>query len=351
MINTSSREQILKGLVYNINELIKKVKKAGTSINDNFIEDLISQAPCQNEGALQNKCEGFQLQFNLQKKESPYQYDCLCTRLNKKYRANISINYLKKIESHWPLKKGMVDTKSLAWQKVNSAYETVQVAIAFMLKCTSVESYRENYEENKKNLTHKRTFRSNEYLNSYFSFLIAYEMVFLNSSIKLFFWSDIKLMYHSYFIKEDLKKADRVQFVNNILPKKSVIVLCLEDTLFRLRSGINFELHAFELFINDMVHADNSLIVFSTQNFLQENNKIKSYFQDYSVSFKKNLDETKISLQEAMEPDYKIAQDDRFNEPNKTGSFDKIVEILAKGQKYIEAIEKDFAQWKTEFEN
>ncbi|BBH51949.1 hypothetical protein [Fluviispira sanaruensis] len=351
MINASSREQILKGLVYNLNELIKKVKKAGTSINANFIEELISQAPCRNESANQNKCEGFRLEFNLQKKESPYQFDCICTRLNKKFKANISANYLKRLESHWPLKKGMVDSKSIAWQKVNSAYETVQISIAFMIKCTSVENYRESNEENKKQLTQESYFKNYENMNSYFSFLIAYEKVFIHSSIKLFFWSDIKLMYHSYFIKEDLKKDDRVQFVNYILPKKTAIVLCLEDTLFRLRSGINFELHAFELFINDMVYADNSLIIFSTQNFIQESDKSKSYFQDYSVSFKRNLDETKISLQQAMEPDYKIAQDDRFNEPNKTGSFDKIVELLAKGQKYIEAIEKDIVQWKTKFEN
>ncbi|KAB8027744.1 hypothetical protein [Fluviispira multicolorata] len=351
MINTGSREQILKGLVYDLNEFIKKVRRCGANLKDSFIEELISLAPCQVETKTKHKCEGFILDFNINNLESPYQYDCICKQISKKYAHKISVSVLKRLDAHWPLKRGMVDTKNLAWQFVNSSYESVQMSIAFMIKCGSVEKYRESFVKNKKNLSRYYNPDINDEVLNYFGFLYSYEEIFLNKNIHLFFWNDIKIFYKSYFDNEGNKNFERQDFVKNILPKKRNVVLCFEETIFRLRSGTNAELFAFEQFLNDMTYADNALIVFSTQKLLQEISKNESYYQNYSFSYKRNLDELKISLQQAMEPDFKIARDERFVEPNRVGSFDRIIELLSKGQKYIEAIEKDYAEWKIKVEN
>ncbi len=336
---TLPREQILKNIVYEINEFIKKTRKINQQKTSFNISDFLINLSCQSlDSKNKGNCEGFFLKFE-NNFSAPTQYDCKCVCIKKKYQNLNSTNIaIHKIETNWPLKKGMVDTKFIAWHTVSSANEGIQFSTAFMIKCISVSIYKNDIsDELRKNIDTKYIF--------YFDKIIS------NKKSSLFFWSEIK-KYYLYDINNDNKeKKSRTHFYNNLLPKKKLIVLCFEDSFFRLRSGTNFELFAFEQFINDMINSDNSLVIFSTQKLLPDQRKIENFISDYSVSFKKNLDEQKISVQQAMEPDYKIARDKRFIEPNRIGAFDRLIELLAKGQNFINSLEKDFLEWKIRTEN
>lgn len=336
---TVSREQILKNIVYEINEFIKKTRKINQQKNSFSVSDFLINSSCQNlDSKNKFKCEGFFLKFE-SNSSAPTQYDCKCVYIKKKYQNLNSTNLaIHKIEANWPLKKGMVDTKFLAWHTVTSANEGIQFSIAFMIKCISVSIYNKNIsDELKQNMDTKHIF--------YFDNIIS------NKKSTLFFWSEIKKYYIHDINSDNKEKKLRTHFYNHILPNKKLIVVCFEESFFRLRSGTNFELFAFEQFINDMINSDNGLVIFSTQKLLPEQIKNENFISDYSISFKKNLDEQKISLQQAMEPDYKIARDERFIEPNRVGAFDRLIELLAKGQNFINSLEKDFLEWKIKIEN
>ncbi len=334
-----AREQILKNIVYEINEFIKKTRKINQLKNSFSARDFLINLSCQSlDSKNKAKCEGFFLKFE-NNFSAPTQYDCKCVCITKKYQNLNSNNIaIHKIETNWPLKKGMVDTKFLAWFTVPSANEGVQFSIAFMIKCISVSIYKnEISEELRKNIEVKYMF--------YFDKIIS------NKKSSLFFWSEIKKYYLNDTNNDNKEKKLRTHFYSNILPKKKLIVLSFEESFFRLRSGTNFELFAFEQFINDMINSDNSLVIFSTQKLLPDQRKNVNFILDYSVNFKKDLDERKVSVQQAMEPDFKIARDNRFIEPNRIGAFDRLIELLAKGQNFINSLEKDFLEWKTKTEN
>lgn len=336
-----TKEQTLRTIVYEINEFIKKSRKIAQNKNSYDINEIIKDALCENSSNKSNiKCDGFILKFE-RTNEAPIQYDCACTLLQKSFQNLYSTNFiLEKIESNWPLKKGMVDSKIIAWQNVSSATESIQLSIAFTIKCISILFKNSNLSNDNQIAINQE----NNYL-TYFKEIIS------NKFSTLFFWGDIKKFYINNIDKNSNEKSNQSSFYNQILPKNKLIILCLEETNFRLRSGTNFELFAFEQFINDMSLANNSLIVFSKQKLLPDKSKKTSYIKDYSVSFKKNLDEQKFSLQEAMEPDYKISRDERFIEANRVGAFDRLIELLAKGQNFINCLEKEYSEWKKKTEN
>lgn len=238
----------------------------------------------------------------------------------------------------------MVETRVLAWQQVLTPYDSVQSTIAFMIKCISVAKYKSN-----KSSTSNKSFKTIDEmnLNNEHNYLFSMNELILGKGMRLYFWNEIKKYYQTAYKEKQLRST----FVNEILPKKCLIVLCLEEAFFRLRSGTNMELFAFEQFINDMVNSDNSLVVFSTQKLLQETPKNENFALDYTISFKKNSDEMKISLKQAMEPDYRVAQDERFIEANRLGGFDRLLELLAKGQNFIYSLEEDFLEWKIKTES
>lgn len=339
-----SREQILQSIVYDINEFIKKTRKISQQKSSFNIMDFLINPSCQNlDSKNKSKCEGFFLKFE-NKFSSPTQYDCKCVYITKKFQnlnsTNIAIN---KIESHWPLKKGMVDTKILAWHTTLSAIETVQFSIAFMIKCISVSIYKNS---KLKNGVNSIPYELNKDTDT--RYLFYFDKIISNKESTLFFWSEIK----KYYLHEINKKNElRSHFFNNILPKKSLIVLCFEESFFRLRSGSNFTLFAFEQFIDDMTNSNNALVVFSTQKLLSDPPKKNTFMIDYTINYKKDLNEQRLSIQQAMEPDYKIAKDERFTEPNKIGAFDRLIELLAKGQNFINSLEKDFVEWKIKVGN
>ena len=337
-----SREQILKNIVYEINEFIKKTRKINQQKNSFNVNDFLINLSCQSiDSKNKTTCEGFFLKFE-SPSSAPTQYDCRCVYIKKIFqKLNSNNTTINKVEANWPLKKGMVDTKFLAWHTVSSASEGIQYSTAFMIKCISVSIYKKDKTLN------KIDFIPNEFIKSTDTkYLFYFDKILSNNDSSLFFWSDIK-KYYLQDINSDFKERKfRTHFYENILPKKKLIVLCFEESFFRLRSGTNFELYAFEQFINDMINSDNSIVIFSTQKLLPDQTKIGNFISDYSVSFKKNLDERKISIQQAMEPDYKIARDERFIEPNRVGAFDRLIELLAKGQNFINSLEKDFLEWK-----
>ncbi|APJ02743.1 hypothetical protein AXG55_01900 [Silvanigrella aquatica] len=337
-----SREQILKSIVYEINDFIKKTRKNQQTNSFLNLNDFLTNLPCpQSNSKNKINCDGFYLKFE-QQQAAPTQYDCKCAYLKKLLQNNkITAIPFHKIEPYWPLKKGMVDTPILAWHEVSSSAESVQYALAFMIKFFSTTIYRNNF-----NLIPKELEFSAEAKN-----LIYIHNILFNPKSSFLFWSEIKKYYLHDFHNENHEKKLRAHFYNNLLPKKTLIVLCFEETFFRLRSGTNFELYAFEQFINDLTNSDNSLIVFSMQKLLTEKDKLNNYKTDFTISYKKSLDEKKVSLQHAMEPDYKISKDERFIEPNRIGAFDRLIELLAKGQNIISSLEKDFLEWKTKAAN
>jgi hypothetical protein len=344
-----SREETIKYIVYDINEFIKKTKKLTLQQSSCDLINLTHKQQSHSKNIRTKfKCEGYFLKFH-QPTTAPTQYECKCNHFNKKLN-NILKNpqLIQKIDSHWPLKKGMVANKINAWQECLSSGETIQLAIAFMIKCISILSY-------KNKIINKKYFSNNDHSNNYcisnWENAFYFEKILNNSQASLFFWSDIKNFYLQDSFKENNQKKNRFDFYSQILPKQSVILLCFEDSYFRLRSGTNSELFAFEQFINDLTNSDNTLIVFSTQKLIDLNYHKSSYSKDYNLCFKKSLDEKRISLQRAMEPDYRIAKDERYTEPNRVGAFDRLVELLSKGQDYISQVEGSFSKWKNETEN
>lgn len=325
-------EQTLKSIVYEINEIVKRNKKNQLNAKNNTLHNFISEFYCKNipQKSTNLKCEGFILKFN-NEKSAPYQEDCTCIKIEKILKKQ-DIFYLinEKLEPSWPLKKGMVNSNLIAWHLCNSALETNQRAFAFMIKCLSLTYYLEKIPA------------QNQY---YFPYL------FDNEFATLFFWHKIR----NYYLKNldiSLNKGKQQQFFfNEVLPKNKLIILSLEETFFRLRSGSNFELHAFEQFINDLILAKNGLVIFSKQKLIPDKSHELYRMANYSITFKKNLDEHKISLKEAMEPDYKVAKDDRFIEANKVGAFDRLIELLSIGQEQIHFIERNFSEWKKKSEN
>jgi len=340
---TETKDQTLKTIVYEINEFVKKARRLIQSKKSCDIDILINETLCNNQDNIGEvkKCDGFLLKFH-NSTDAPTQYDCKCALIKKAFQNLNSTNFvIEKIESNWPLKKGMVNSKIIAWQECSSAAETIQLSIAFMIKCISIITYKK-YNSSFPNLSLYN--KDNIYLE-YFKDIIS------NKISSLYFWNDIKKNYINNRDSFSNEKTNRSIFYKDILPKNKLIILCFEDTNFRLRSGTNFELFAFEQFINDLTLANNSLIVFSKQKLIPNKSKKLNYLDNYTISFKKSLDEQKYSIQEAMEPDYKLSRDERYTEANKIGAFDRLIELLAKGQNYINTLEKDYSEWKKNTEN
>ncbi len=326
-------EQTLKSIVYEINEIVKRNKKNTLNAKNDNLHNFITDFYCKNilQKNTNLKCEGFILKFS-QEKLAPYQEDCTCLKIEKILKKH-DIFYLlnEKLEPSWPLKKGMVNSNLIAWQLCASALETNQRALAFMIKCLSLAFYLQT---------------SSSKNNFYFPYL------FENEFATLFFWQNIRTYYLKNLDNYSQKNKQIQQlFFNEILPKNKLIILSLEETFFRLRSGTNFELHAFEQFINDLILAKKGLVIFSRQKLIPNENQELFRMNNYSITFKKNLDEHKVSLKEAMEPDYKVAKDDRFIEANKVGAFDRLIELLSIGQEQINFIERNFLEWKKKSEN
>ena len=340
---TETKDQTLKTIVYEINEFVKKARRIIQNKKSCDIDTLINEILCNNQdnNGDVKKCDGFLLKFH-NSTEAPTQYECKCSLIQKIFQNLNSTNFtIEKMESNWPLKKGMVNSKIIAWQECSSAAESIQLSIAFMIKCISIITYKNS----------KSTSLNSLSLNKDNIYLEYFKDIISNEISSLYFWNDIKKYYINNRDSFSNEKTNRSLFYKEILPKRKLVILCFEDTNFRLRSGTNFELFAFEQFINDLTLANNSLIVFSKQKLLPNKNKKINYLDNYSISFKKSLDEQKYSIQEAMEPDYKLSRDERFIEANKIGAFDRLIELLAKGQNYINRLEKDYSEWKKNTEN
>lgn len=233
----------------------------------------------------------------------------------------------QKIQTHWPLKKGSVDKKILAWNFYDSNENVINAFLAFTIKSFAVGIYRNNM-------------NFSQYIGENSSKDL--EKIFINPFLSAFFWDDIKKYYQSYSMNFSSNKEKRTFAVKKIVPHSSCVALCLDSTFFRLRSGSNQELSSFEFLVEDLYKANNSLIVFSRQKLIPQNNKDLK-INNYSVSFKLNTDVIKSSIYEAMEPQSHLIQSSRFIEANKTGCFDRLIDLLSKGQEYIHSVEKEYA--------
>lgn len=251
-------EEILKDIVWNLNELVKMYRKG-------LVED-------------------------------PYQK-----------------NFLKKLDPHWPLKKGSVARRYLAWNTMSSSMETIQGMTAFLIKSAAVLR--------SKNQDPKVQF-------------------FKNPTCVPFFWDEVKKNYMLFSFANRKSMDQRSVFAEKQMPRNCCVTLCLEDTFFRMRSGVNQELTSFEYFLEDLFNANNSLIVFSMQRLIQSNEK--SRMNDYSISFKMDREGSKLSVQQIMEPAAQMLQSAQFISANKTGCFDRLVDLLGMGQKFISAIDNQF---------
>lgn len=327
------QENVLKTIVFEINEVIKKSKKNQSTKKNASIREFVREnfCPYKDKKLSSSECEGYILNFP-NSTSAPYQKPCKCAKFEQEIIKQNAYQLLnEKLEPIWPLKKGMVSSKLIAWQDCSCTLEVNQKIIAFMIKCLSALFY---IEQN--------------------SSIIKYPFTFLfeNKFATLFFWSDIRKYYLKNIEKLPYEnKKYQSHFFHNILPKDKLIALSLEDTFFRLRSGSNMELFAFEQFINDLILANNSLVVFSKQHLISNKKNNLYNISNYSITFKKSLDENKISLQEAMEPNYTIAKDERFTEANKIGAFDRLIELLTLGQNKLDHIERIFSEWKTKSGN
>lgn len=242
----------------------------------------------------------------------------------KKYRKNPNKQetcelFFKKIAPHWPLEKGSVDKKRLAWNTFPTAPHTIQSLMAFLIQTAGVF----------------RTKDKNTKIH-----------ILDNPYCTPLFWSDVKRYYTFFSFSNSESVKNRTHFVKDVLSRNCCIALCLEDTFFKLRSGVNQELVGFEYFLEDLVNANNSLVVFSMQNFMDaEEEKLQAH--NYSISFKINRDVSKISVQQAMEPKAHLIQSAQFIEPQKTGCFDRLVDLLGMGQNFISSVEANYKKIRT----
>ena len=149
--------------------------------------------------------------------------------------------FLEKINSTWPLKKGSVKSEYIAWNVYPNQEDCVRFLTAFTVKCFALLSEKEP---------------------SHF---------FTENLFQIFFWSHIKEYY--FLSKEGQIEKNRVQFCTRFLQFNKPVFLCLENTFFKMRSGSNFELSAFEEFVDDLCAFNCPLIVFSMQEFLKKENK------------------------------------------------------------------------------
>jgi len=251
-------ESILKDIVWNVNELVKKA----------------------NHGLLSQK------------------------------KANV---FFQKIHAHWPLERGSVAKKRAAWNELPSSAQTIQAMVAFLIKCASVL---------------RNDLKKSELC------------LFENDDCTAFFWSDVKKYYTSFSMDRAFSTEGRPLFFEKHLPKNCCVVLCLEDTFFRIRSGINQELAGFELFLDDLFKSNNGLVVFSTQQLMASNTQKQEF--NYGVSFKIGKTNQNLSIQQVMEPQDYILRSAQFIDANRTGGFDRLVDLLTTGENFISAIDNRF---------
>jgi hypothetical protein len=232
-----------------------------------------------------------------------------------------------KVKLSWPLQKGAVEKSLLSWNFYESQENVVQAFLAFAIKNLGV-LLQKNHMEWTDIIAKPRTKGS------------PIDIVLKTPFMTCFFWEEVKEYYQLFSYDKTAPKDLRAEFVTKILPRCSCLALCLDTAFFRLRSGMNNELASFEYFLEDLYHANNGLIIFSRQKLIQEK-KSTLKTNDYSISFKANKDILKSSIYEALEPQaHLIQRNASFYEPTKTGCFDRLIDLLTKGQQYIENLEE-----------
>jgi hypothetical protein len=249
---------------------------------------------------------------------------------------------LKKLQDYWPFQEEIIHKKILAWQRLDSAHQAVQHAFAFLIKCFVVLRFKDQ-----EGVLDKRDLFFKNIQKKEFKYLFTASDFVYHSKVKILFWNEIKDYYQVN--QKFVENKNRSQFVQFVLPKNAIVILCLEDTCFRLRSGSNQELSSFEFFLSDMLNFNNSLIAFSIQSLVEKRRSF--YLKNFSVNFKLNFEKHEISLRKALEPEYHIAGDKRFVNAYRFGVFDRLLELLSKGQDFINSIEKDFLEWKLKIKN
>jgi hypothetical protein len=228
---------------------------------------------------------------------------------------------LSKLKSIWPLKRGSVDKDILAWNFYENNEDVINAYLAYVIKNLSVNLLDRNF-----------IFAEN---------IKTIHDIFFNEYATSLFWDDIKKYYqHASSVGRD-NFENRRTAVEKIIPKNGMVILCIDASFFRLRSGMNQELSSFEFFIEDVYNSNCSLISFARQNLLpKQKNSLR--VNNYSISFKMNKDLIKTTIYEAMEPQSHLLQGNRFIEPNKTGCFDRLIHILSLGQNKIEDIQEKY---------
>ncbi len=146
---------------------------------------------------------------------------------------------------------------------------------------------------------------------------------YYNDKYSFFFWKKVKNIY----LQKSDEKMHRDHFYKTILPKNSLILLTLEDEIFKIKSGTNPNLTAFEMFIDDLCRSNNAVIFFSLQKFSPDKKNSTLSFSNYKLS-KINLD---ISLHEALEPQHFMVTNSSMSDPIKTGTLDKVLEMMNQG--------------------
>ncbi len=225
-----------------------------------------------------------------------------------------SLPSLQFVRKGWPLKKGVVEQcPMLAWNQFETEQDTVIYFLAFLIRLF--------YLEQNKNLDKNKD--------------ISLQQLFYQNYLCAFFWNDIKKYFVAFESEGKISSIDKKVFFKKYLPRNKTIVLCVEDSYFRLRSGTNQDLACFETFLEENERWNNSLIVFSCQH-LQKVYTSPLFRKEYSISFKMEKNKALSCVEEAMEPQAHLLQNKQLVEPLKTGAFDRLLGLLSLGQEFID---------------
>lgn len=224
---------------------------------------------------------------------------------------------IKNILKAWPLKHGSVCAHYLPWNVYLSTDDCIRFFSSFIIKCFFVL----NNLEPQGSCSRGKV--SDEFL--------LLKSIFENEEFNVFFWNSIK------------SNMDDFIFMKSFFKPNTPIILCFADSMLQTRNKSNYELAVFENLIEHFIRNGNGLIVFSQQRLCSSKSLIwhPSYSMDH---FKNEIQTNKISIQDAFEPTvfFQKKLSENGLKSFTTGSFDRLLELLALGQDFIFSIESAF---------
>ncbi len=128
----------------------------------------------------------------------------------------------------------------------------------------------------------------------------------------------------------------RSQFLEKIEARKNIVLL-LEDEISTHKSGLNSSVASFENFVEDCNRLNLGLVVFSCRELLQPDQS------DFSLSFDYNVDRRRSYRDEKNKMRFTstrtaVRSTQSMQELLKIGAFDRLVECLDLGQRWLDTI-------------